>query len=117
MKLRKAGPSIAASIGCMTRVSIPKRPDHRPEKTTDAASANSSAVMSTLLVGGGAFVGVVPSHHAESRLWKPRRMIVVVATTEDELAAVRAQPRRAWRGHGAGRGTERDPTVGAGSRG
>jgi hypothetical protein len=33
----------------MTRVSIPRRPDHRPANTTQAASENSSNVMTILL--------------------------------------------------------------------
>ena len=48
MKFRKSRPSIAASIGRMIVVSIPKRPDASPEKKTDAASAHSSAVIQLL---------------------------------------------------------------------
>jgi len=45
MKLRKSRPSIAASIGCMIVVSIPRRPAASTEKKTDAASAHSSVVI------------------------------------------------------------------------
>src|SRR5687768_16277094 len=47
MKFRKSRPSIAASIGRMIVLSIPKRPDASPERKTIAASAHSSAVMRT----------------------------------------------------------------------
>ena len=49
MKFRKSRPSIAASIGRMIVLSIPKRPDASPEKKTVAASAHSSAVTPTSL--------------------------------------------------------------------
>ena len=47
MKFRKSRPSIAASIGRMIALSIPKRPDASPERKADAASAHSSAVTRT----------------------------------------------------------------------
>jgi hypothetical protein len=47
MKFRKSRPAIAASMGRMIVLSIPKRPAASPEKKTDAASAHSSAVTRT----------------------------------------------------------------------
>jgi hypothetical protein len=44
MKFRKSRPSIAASIGRMIVLSIPKRPDASPERKAVAASTHSSAV-------------------------------------------------------------------------
>jgi len=44
MKFRKSRPSIAASMGRMIVLSIPKRPAASPVRKTDAASAHSSAV-------------------------------------------------------------------------
>ena len=52
MKLRKPRPSIAASIGRMIALSIPKRPDASPERNAVAASTHSSAVMPTPLPSG-----------------------------------------------------------------
>jgi hypothetical protein len=49
MKFRKSRPSIAASIGRMIALSIPKRPDASPERKTVAASTHSSAVTATSL--------------------------------------------------------------------
>jgi hypothetical protein len=49
MKFRKSRPSIAASIGRMIALSIPKRPDASPERKTVAASTDSSAVTPTSL--------------------------------------------------------------------
>src|SRR5262245_10005634 len=43
MKFRKSRPLIAASIGRMIALSIPKRPDASPERKTVAASTHSSA--------------------------------------------------------------------------
>ena len=40
------------------------------------------------------------------QVWKPGAVIVVIATTEAEIADVRARVRRAWGGSGAGRGTQ-----------
>ena len=45
MKFRKPLPSIAASIGRMIALSIPKRPDASPAKKADTASAHFSPVM------------------------------------------------------------------------
>src|SRR4029453_14493594 len=47
MKLRKSRPSIAASIGRMIALSIPKRPDASPDRKRGAASTHSSAVTPT----------------------------------------------------------------------
>ena len=49
MKFWKPLPSIAASIGRMIVLSIPKRPDASPEKKAVAASTHSSAVTPTSL--------------------------------------------------------------------
>jgi hypothetical protein len=47
MKFRKSRPSIAASMGRMIVLSIPKRPDASPERKAVAASVHSSAVTQT----------------------------------------------------------------------
>ena len=47
MKFRKSRPSIAASIGRMIALSIPRRPDASPERKMVAASTHSSAVTPT----------------------------------------------------------------------
>ena len=49
MKFRKLRPSIAASIGRMMALSIPKRPDANPERKAVAASTHSSAVIPVAL--------------------------------------------------------------------
>jgi hypothetical protein len=49
MKFRKSWPSIAASMGRMIVLSIPKRPDASPAKNAEAASAHSAPAKLTLL--------------------------------------------------------------------